>query len=245
MITRNALFVITVITTLLVILSNWWGVRAGGEFTGREYMPDMAHSIAYEANVEDYYRLNTWGTREEYDAFAAPRKPVANTIPFGGSGTVVPSIPKNGYVPYYYGNTEEERTRASNEITSNPFAATAGGIAVGKELYNVYCSVCHGEKADGNGHIVREEAMNVYPAQPASLIDEKFIAASDGQFYHALMHGKNVMGSYKDKLSYEERWQVIHYIRSLQAKEQGVEYKLASTTTDETDMSGNSLSTTN
>ncbi len=32
------------------------------------------------------------------------------------------------------------------------------------------------------------------------------------------------MGSYKDKLSYEERWQVIHYIRGLQATEKGLEY---------------------
>jgi hypothetical protein len=32
------------------------------------------------------------------------------------------------------------------------------------------------------------------------------------------MYGKNAMGAYKDKISYEERWQVIHYIRSLQAK---------------------------
>ena len=29
------------------------------------------------------------------------------------------------------------------------------------------------------------------------------------------MYGKNVMGGYSDKLSYEERWQVIHYIHSL------------------------------
>jgi len=33
------------------------------------------------------------------------------------------------------------------------------------------------------------------------------------------MHGKNVMGGYADKISYEERWQVIHYIRALQAAE--------------------------
>ena len=29
---------------------------------------------------------------------------------------------------------------------------------------------------------------------------------------------------FKDKISYEERWQVIHYIRSLQAKEKKLEY---------------------
>jgi hypothetical protein len=32
------------------------------------------------------------------------------------------------------------------------------------------------------------------------------------------------MGGYSDKVSYEERWQVIHYIRSLQAKEAGATY---------------------
>jgi hypothetical protein len=32
------------------------------------------------------------------------------------------------------------------------------------------------------------------------------------------------MGGYADKLSYEERWQVIHYIRSLQAKEAQLQY---------------------
>ena len=32
------------------------------------------------------------------------------------------------------------------------------------------------------------------------------------------------MGAYKDKLNTEERWQVIHYIRSLQAKDKKLEY---------------------
>ena len=32
------------------------------------------------------------------------------------------------------------------------------------------------------------------------------------------------MGAYADKLSYEERWDVIHYIRSLQAKSLKVKY---------------------
>jgi hypothetical protein len=32
------------------------------------------------------------------------------------------------------------------------------------------------------------------------------------------------MGGYSDKLSYEERWQVIHYIRSLQASSKALFY---------------------
>jgi len=51
-----------------------------------------------------------------------------------------------------------------------------------------------------------------------------FTEASNGRYYHAIMYGKNKMGAYKDKIGYEERWQVIHYIRSLQAKELKKEY---------------------
>ena len=38
------------------------------------------------------------------------------------------------------------------------------------------------------------------------------------------MYGRNLMGGYSDKLSYEERWQVIQYIRSLQAASKKLEY---------------------
>jgi hypothetical protein len=71
--------------------------------------------------------------------------------------------------------------------------------------------------------LVRDDG-GVYPAQPANLISDEFIAASPGRFYHSIMFGKNVMGSYKDKLSYKERWEVIHYIRSLQAREKSLAY---------------------
>jgi len=74
------------------------------------------------------------------------------------------------------------------------------------------------------GYLVREAdpangiTAGVYPVQPAILINEEFTAASNGRYYHAIVKGRNLMGAYADKLSYEERWQVIHYIRSLQAK---------------------------
>jgi hypothetical protein len=44
------------------------------------------------------------------------------------------------------------------------------------------------------------------------------------------MYGLNVMGAYADKLSYEERWQVIHYIRSLQAAANSAKYDEAANT---------------
>lgn len=201
---------------------------AEGDFPGREYMPDMGHSVAVEANVYTIYGLNTWedGSVVELKELSGPRKQIKGTIPRGyqsqSSDNGVHIYP-NGFVPYTYENTEEERTRATLELLENPFPITAAGLERAKTLYNIQCGICHGDKGDGNGYLVRDDG-GVYPAQPASFITEEFLSASNGRYYHAIMHGKNVMGSYKDKLSYKERWEVIHYIRSLQAKELGKVY---------------------
>jgi len=218
---------------------------ASGNHPGHEYMMDMGHSIAFEANVSNYYKLNTWGTEEEYHQYIQPRLPQKGTIARGYAALASQVSPNdlemlkaahagktlNGSVPYYYVDTEEDRTRASNEIKMNPFPITDVGLEQGKALYTIYCGICHGEKADGNGYLVREEG-GVYPAQPANLINEEFTAASNGRFYHSIVYGKNVMGGYTDKLSFEERWQVIHYIRSLQAKNNDKEYNSAKNTLD-------------
>lgn len=208
-----------------------------GDYPGRDYVPDMKHSIAYESNYYDYYSYNTWGTEEEYHSFVEPRKPVKNTVPrgyaavSGTEGMIDAKSQKrvnyenapNGFAPYYYEDTQEGRTEATEEITVNPFPITADGLEKGKMLYDINCGICHGEKGDGLGYLVREDG-GVYPAQPANLISDEFVAASPGRFYHSIMYGLNVMGSYKDKLSYKERWDVIHYIRTLQADEKDLVY---------------------
>lgn len=221
---------------------------AEGNFTGSEYMPDMAHSVAYEANVFNYYFYNTWDSAStiKLKELSTPRKPVEGTVPRGYAGVsyadasarsdVMANLqgtnalnavvtPINGSAPFYYGNTEEERQRAIDEIIDNPFPITADGLARGKALYDVFCGICHGEKGDGLGYLASDDNPNkAYAAAPAVLISDDFIASSNGRFYHSIFYGRNLMGAYADKLSYEERWQVIHHIRSLQAKEKKLAY---------------------
>lgn len=246
---------------LLVILLNACGSAEGNE-TGHEYMPDMYHSIAYEANSYNYYYFNTWGPKDEYYRFAQPRLPVPGTVARGYTGVNFASdpqaakemverlrgqssrmgiaVPVNGNVPYHYGNTEEERTRATAEIIQNPYPITTAGLARAKNLYDIYCGICHGEKGDGNGYLYNDE-LNPnakYPAAPANLLTDEFITASNGRYYHAIMYGKNVMGPYADKLSFEERWQVIHYIRSLQAKEKKLIYDETANTLNDVEVPG-------
>ncbi|WBM75753.1 c-type cytochrome [Saprospira grandis] len=196
--------------------------KSGGEFAGYEYMPDMGHSIAYEANVNTYYRFNTHSSEEEYHEFAKPRKPVAGTVPFNATATTPGGASEFTFPVYAFDNTEAGRNEAMKAITENPLKAKNEEdlkkiLAKGEELYVVYCASCHGEEGDGNGQLWNS-GDGPYPNAPANYMTDDLKNATDGRYYHAIMHGKGVMLSHADKLSHDERWMVIHYIRSLQAE---------------------------
>ena len=225
---------------------------ADGNHPGMEYMPDMGHSIAQEANVYTDYYYNTWDSASVVKLKELPIAglPAKGAIPRGYAGAYLAanqeggasaqavmaymngedqvqgiSVPVNGAVPYYYEDTDADRDRATAELIDNPFPITAEGLEKGEELYNTFCGICHGEKGDGVGYLVSDDNANAaYPAAPANFLLDQFLEASNGRYYHAIMYGKNVMGGYADKISYEERWQVIHWIRALQAKEKKLEY---------------------
>jgi mono/diheme cytochrome c family protein len=235
---------------------------AEGDSPGSEYMPDMGHSVAQEANVYSYYYYNTWDSASviKLKELAIPGLPVEGTMPRGYAGTFLAergeggpksdevmaqlngekevnsiAVPINGHVPYYYKDTEAERQRATAELVDNPYPITEDGLERGEDLYNKFCGICHGEKGNGVGYLVSEENPNVaYPAQPANFLLGSLLTASNGRYYHAIIYGKNVMGGYADKMNYEERWQVIHWIRHLQAKDQGVEYTAENNTLNAT-----------
>lgn len=229
---------------------------SGVNKTGHEYMPDMYHSVAYEANVISDYYWNTWDEKSIYTKaqLSSPRYNVEGAIPRGYTGVAYGgetaldyvrgknnsngiAAPVNPYAPYYYQNTEDERLRAEKETGANPFAITAEGLSRGKALYDIYCGICHGEKGDGQGSIVTVPDSK-YPAQPANLIADPLAAAGNGRYYFAIMHGRNVMGAYADKLNFEERWQVIHHIRALQATAKKLVYNEKENTLNNIDRPG-------
>ena len=80
----------------------------------------------------------------------------------------------------------------------------------GKELYNIYCGICHGNKGKGQGKLVKREKILGVPSY-----DDAGRAITEGSIYHTIYYGKNAMGSYANQLNEEERWQVVDYVLTL------------------------------
>ncbi len=92
----------------------------------------------------------------------------------------------------------------------NPLRPTASVLKRGKHIYETYCIVCHGPAGEGNGFIVPK-----YP-RPPSLHSDKVKAWPDGNIYHVVTMGQNLMPSYASQIAPGDRWAVIHYVRALQ-----------------------------
>lgn len=91
----------------------------------------------------------------------------------------------------------------------NPVKSDAASIAEGKELYAQHCKSCHGAKGKGDG--TKAEKIDISCGDFAS---DEAVKATDGELYWKTTEGRKPMPSYKEKLSDNERWAIINYIRT-------------------------------
>ncbi|MGY0393514.1 c-type cytochrome [Bizionia sp. KMM 8389] len=153
-----------------------------------QYMPNMYESVGYE-------------TYSESDAF---RNGVEAQLPAEGSVA-------RGHIPFDIENTLEGFNTAKQSLMS-PLDSTQIDSKRGKELYDIYCGICHGTKGDGQGNLVKREKILGIPSY-----DDVGRAITAGSIYHTIYYGKNAMGSYANQLNEEERWQVVAYVLELKA----------------------------
>lgn len=80
----------------------------------------------------------------------------------------------------------------------------------GQESYNIFCMTCHGASGDGNG------VTKQYGILATSYHDDRLRNAPDGYIYDVITNGKGLMYGLKDRLSNEQRWAIVLYLRALQ-----------------------------
>lgn len=92
----------------------------------------------------------------------------------------------------------------------------------GKENYSIYCTSCHGAAGDGNG------VTKPYGILATSYHDDRLRSVPDGYLYDVISNGKGLMYGLKDRLSNQQRWSIVLYLRALQ-RSQNVSIETLST----------------
>tara|TARA_Y100001935_G_scaffold157307_1_gene129459 strand:- start:1334 stop:1843 length:510 start_codon:yes stop_codon:yes gene_type:complete len=149
-----------------------------------QYFPNMYESVGYK-------------TYQESDAFPngiQAQLPAEGTVP-------------RGWQPYEYEDSNEGYESAKLNLKS-PLVNNEENLKNGKKMYDIYCSVCHGSKGDGQGILMEREKFLGIPSYADRDITE-------GSIYHVLMHGINLMGSHAGQVDDEERWQIAQYVLKL------------------------------
>lgn len=199
-------FAIILAATLLA------GCKAGGDNPGREYAPNMYHSVAYEPLTQikdkeagkwvnsldngrgEYYNSN------DYNPYGMNmRLPVPNTVRRNA----------NGWLPYR-GTNDTTGLRLADKLV-NPFEATPAILTQGKMLYEINCKHCHGAKGGGDGKVADK-----YPGV-ANLTGDAIKGVSEGHIFHVITYGKGLMGSHGSQVNDEERWKIAKYVKQLQS----------------------------
>jgi mono/diheme cytochrome c family protein len=170
-------------------------------------------------------KLRTQSTAE-FEGFAdhrAMRMPVGDG--FGNTWVVARGSLPNAKLAH--------KDAAGKFVSTNPLAADAKVkhlgrettvIERGRERFEIFCAVCHGHSGQGGfgpqGHGLVGRRWKVaipnFHFDPAPGKDNRVPMLSDGELFDVITNGKATMPSYGARISPEDRWAIIHYVRALQ-----------------------------
>lgn len=111
-------------------------------------------------------------------------------------------------------NTQQDKpwdVPAEAAKLKNPYPADKENLAVGKQLYTKHCKSCHGKEGLGDGP--KADELDTFPGD---LTESTFHAQTDGAMYYKLTEGRDEMPEFTKKIpSDEDRWLIVHYMRTL------------------------------
>jgi mono/diheme cytochrome c family protein len=92
----------------------------------------------------------------------------------------------------------------------NPLQPTAPALKSAHDVYAEKCAHCHGDTGKGDGR-----DANRYDPTPTDFTDaSKISGATDGELFYKISEGKKPMPVFKNKLTQDQRWQLVLLIRS-------------------------------
>lgn len=192
-----AIFVFTVLAVFSI-----FGLR-GSKSTKPpiEIFPDMDHQARYKPQ----------GANSFFSDGRNDRPVPANTVARGNYFNQAKvfsadfSDPNLGNASFNQG-----RDAAGNLVKRIPMEVTYELMETGRQKYEIFCISCHGAAGDGNG------VTKQYGVLATSYHDDRLRTVEDGHIYDVITNGKGLMYPLKDRMTPEERWATVLYVRALQ-----------------------------
>ena len=108
---------------------------------------------------------------------------------------------------------EEWKIPDKYQKMKNPTEANAENLSIGKSLYSKHCKSCHGKEGYGDGTKADELDGDL-----GDFSSEEFQSQSDGALFYKSYIGRSDMPNYEKKMSEEDMWILVHFMRSLGPK---------------------------
>jgi len=169
-------------------------------------IPDMEWQVKYRPQGENSFA----GFNDHRDD-----RPVPAGVIQRGYGWAMAEVfsPSYAYAPVQNPSFYTGRDAAGNLYKGFPVHVTADFIELGHQKFNINCAVCHG--ITGNGGGITKVGYNMGTVR--DLTDMSYMAAkSEGDIFTTITYGHGKMGPYGDRITPEERWAIVAYVRALQ-----------------------------
>jgi cytochrome c len=153
-----------------------------------QYMPNMYEAVSYN-------------TYSESSAFKNGKE---GQLPADGSLN-------REFEVYEYENSTVGYDLAKANLKSPLDSLYTSDQEKSKELFEIYCAICHGNAGNGMGKLVTQGKILGVPNYKDRVI-------TTGSVFHVLKYGMNSMGAYSNQLNAHERWLVATYVMKLKSE---------------------------
>ena len=196
----------------LVVMVILGGCAAKGDFGGREYAPNMYHSVAYEplsqitdeeagaivnaldARKGEFFNSNKYNIRV-MNSYMNMREPAPNTVKRN----------KYGWLPYRMRAVPKDSIPLVTAGITSPLDSNAVYVEEGKLLFTMYCKHCHGAKGEGDGKVADK-----FPGV-ANLRGPAYLNITEAHIFHVITKGAGLMQPHGSQVSPEDRWKIARY----------------------------------
>ena len=99
---------------------------------------------------------------------------------------------------------------ANFKSMKNPVAKSDASTQAGQALYMKTCAACHGRTGLGDGP--KSKSLKTVPTDFTKAASQN---QSDGEHFYKTKNGRGDMPKYEGKLSDDDIWNIVNYIRTL------------------------------